>query len=149
MNFINFSQSLVMMLRLSTGEDWPMVMFDLMNTEADCIPGQTCGTGYTPVFFIMFVLIQQYIMVDLFVLIILQQFDLYYLPTDNVLDRFKTDVNNFKLTWKVFAADFDGFKIRGNDVQKFFKELKGDLGMSHIKDKKTIERELVMMNIQA
>jgi hypothetical protein len=34
-------------------------------------------------------------------------------------------------------------------VQKFFKELKGDLGMSHIKDKKQIERELVMMNIQA
>jgi hypothetical protein len=96
MNFINFSQSLVMMLRLSTGEDWPMLMFDLMNTDPDCIPGQTCGTGYAPVFFIMFVLIQQYIMVDLFVLIILQQFDLYYLPTDNVLDRFKTDVNNFK-----------------------------------------------------
>jgi len=34
-------------------------------------------------------------------------------------------------------------------VQKFFKELKGDLGMSNIKDKKQIERELVMMNIQA
>ena len=149
MNFINFTQSLVMMLRLSTGEDWPMVMYDLMNTDVDCIPGVNCGSAYTPIFFIMFVLIQQYIMVDLFVLIILQQFDLYYLPTDNVLDRFKTDVTSFKITWKKFSAEFEGFKIRGNDVQKFFKELKGDLGMSMIKDKKQIERELVMMNIQA
>ena len=32
MNFTTFSYSLVMMLRLSTGEDWPSVMFDCMNT---------------------------------------------------------------------------------------------------------------------
>jgi hypothetical protein len=93
-----------------------MVLYDLQNTGIDCIPGVNCGTGYAPIFFIMFVLIQQYIMVDLFVLIILQQFDLYYLPTDNVLDRFKNDVNSFKVTWKKFSKDFDGFKIRGNDV---------------------------------
>jgi hypothetical protein len=103
MNFKNFTQSLVMMLRLSTGEDWAVVMFDLMNTEEDCIPGKTCGTTWASAFFIIFVLIQQYIMVDLFVLIILQQFDLYYLPDDNVLDRFKKDVTNFKYTWRRFS----------------------------------------------
>jgi hypothetical protein len=32
MNYSNFTMSLMMMLRLSTGEDWPMVMFDCMNT---------------------------------------------------------------------------------------------------------------------
>ena len=96
MNFVNFTQSMMFMLRLSTGEDWPMVMYDLMNTKEDCIPGANCGTAWAPLFFIMFVLIQQYIMVDLFVLIILQQFDLYYLPDDNVLDRFKNDVTSFK-----------------------------------------------------
>lgn len=106
MNFSNFGYSMQMMLRLSTGEDWPNVMYDLSNEEDDCIPGVNCGTMYAPFFFIMFVLIQQYIMVDLFVLIILQQFDLYYLPTDNVLDRFKTDVLNFKHVWKKFSKDF-------------------------------------------
>jgi type IV secretory pathway VirB2 component (pilin) len=96
MNFSNFTMSLMMMLRLSTGEDWPTVMFDCMNTEDDCIPGSTCGTAWAPLFFLIFVVIQQYIMVNLFILIILQQFDLYYLPDDNVLDRFKADVSNFK-----------------------------------------------------
>ena len=72
MNFKNFTQSLMMMLRLSTGEDWQLVMFDLMNVDLEiCIQGKTCGTSYAPIFFILFVLIQQYIMVDLFVLIIL------------------------------------------------------------------------------
>jgi hypothetical protein len=32
-------------------------------------------------------------------------------------------------------------------VQKFFKELKGDLGMAGEKSQKAIERNLVMMNI--
>ena len=104
------------MLRLSTGEDWPAVMYDCMNTDEDCIPEVNCGTPWAPVFYIMFVLIQQYIMVNLFILIILQQFDLYYLPNDNVLDRFKTDVGNFKIVWREFSKEFDGYKIRGNDV---------------------------------
>ena len=88
-------------------------------------------------------------MINLFILIILQQFDLYYLPDDNVLDRFKQDVTNFKLVWRRYSADFEGFKIRGNDIQKFFKDLKGDLGMANEKDQRAIERALVIMNIQA
>lgn len=66
-----------------------------------------------------------------------------------MLDRFKADVTNFKHVWRRFSADFEGFKIRGNDVQKFFKELKGDLGMQNEKDQRAIERNLVIMNIQA
>lgn len=71
MNFTNFTQALVMMLRLSTGEDWPSVMYDCMNTKEDCIPDYNCGTAWAPLFFLIFVLIQQYIMVNLFILIIL------------------------------------------------------------------------------
>ena len=66
-----------------------------------------------------------------------------------MLDRFATDVKNFKLVWRRFASEFEGFKIRGTDVQKFFKELKGDLGMANEKDPRAIERNLVIMNIQA
>jgi hypothetical protein len=148
MNFTNFSMSLMMMLRLSTGEDWPTVMYDCMNTDPDCIPGVNCGTAWAPLFYLIFVIIQQYIMINLFILIILQQFDLYYLPDDNVLDRFKRDVTYFKIGWKKYAADFDGMKVRGNDVQKFLLELKGDLGMSEFKDdRKALDREMIIMNL--
>jgi chloramphenicol O-acetyltransferase len=125
-------------------------MFDTMNNDPNCIPDVNCGSKLNFIFFIVYVVIQQYIMINLFILIILQQFDLYYLPDDNVLDRFKADVTNFKFVWRRMSADFEGFKIRGNDVQKFFMELKGDLGMQKLKnDRRSIERELVIMNIQA
>ncbi len=150
MNYSNFTMSLMMMLRLSTGEDWPMVMFDCMNTDDDCIPGVNCGSVFAPIFYLVFVVIQQYIMVNLFILIILQQFDLYYLPNDNVLDRFKADVTNFKFVWKRYSKDFDGFKIRGDDLKNFFMDLKGDLGMANMKnDRKGVDRDLIIMNLQA
>jgi hypothetical protein len=89
-------------------------------------------------------------MVNLFILIILQQFDLYYLPDDNVLDRFKGDVTNFKHVWKKFSKDYEGFKIRGDDLKVFFMELKGDLGMANMKnDRKGVDRDLIIMNLQA
>ena len=60
------------MLRMSTGEDWPTIMYDTMNTKENCIPGWNCGTPYAPAFFLCFIMIQQYIMINLFILIILQ-----------------------------------------------------------------------------
>lgn len=147
MNFTNFYQSLILMIRCSTGEDWNYIMWDTMNTSDTCIPNYNCGTAWAPVYFLSYGIIMQYTMVNMFILIILQQFDLYYLPDDNVLDRFKNDLNNYKVVWRKFSHEFEGFKIRGTDINKFFKEVKGDLGMSNEKDPMAIERELVIMNI--
>lgn len=92
-------------------------------------------------------IIQQYTMVNMFILIILQQFDLYYMAEDNVLERFGDDLTSFKKVWKEVSLPFEGYKIRGNEVGKFMRSLKGDLGMAKEKDPKVIERELVIMNL--
>jgi hypothetical protein len=72
MNFSNFSQALIILFRISTGEDWPRIMHDVMNTADDCIEGVNCGSNLAPLFFIMFVMVCSYVMLNLFVLIILQ-----------------------------------------------------------------------------
>jgi hypothetical protein len=52
--------------------------------------------------------------------------------------------------WKEKSAEFEGFKIRGDDLKKFMMQLKGDLGMGNMKnDRKGIERDLIIMNLQA
>lgn len=57
-NFLNFSNSIMTMIRMSTGEDWIYIMYDCMRTETDnCIPGQNCGINYAPVFFIPYIMI--------------------------------------------------------------------------------------------
>lgn len=73
MNFSNFSHAMLMLFRMTTGEDWNLVMYDCMLTPADgCIEGETCGTILAPLYFVSFMMICSNIMINLFVLVILQ-----------------------------------------------------------------------------
>jgi len=74
-NFHNFGNAMLTLLRIATGEDWNKIMFDSMNTEPDCEPGVTCGSAWAPAYFISFVMLCSFIMLNLFILVILQQFD--------------------------------------------------------------------------
>ena len=57
-NFNNFGNSMLLLIRMSTGEDWNYIMYDCMRTEEDnCIPGINCGLSYAPVFFIPYIMI--------------------------------------------------------------------------------------------
>lgn len=108
MNFSNFSQALIILFRISTGEDWPKIMNDVSYTGDDCIEGINCGTELAPLFFIMFVMICSYVMLNLFVLIIIQQFETYYLPQENILQQFKDDLGQFKKTWMKYSKELGG-----------------------------------------
>ena len=77
---------MIINIRMSTGEDWPTIMYDTMNTSDDCIPGLNCGLGYAPIYFISFIMVCSYVMLNLFIMIIIQQFEMYYLPEDNILE---------------------------------------------------------------
>jgi len=85
-NFTNFHMAMIMLFTLSTGEEWPTILHDVEKTEPDCIEGKNCGSNLSPLYFIVFVMLCTFIMLNLFVLIILQQFDLYYFADDNILE---------------------------------------------------------------
>lgn len=106
---------------MSTGEDWPTIMFDTMNTNSDCIANETCGLSYAPVFFIPFIMICTYVMLNLFIMIIIQQFEMYYLPDDNILQTFREDLEQFKLVWHKYSKEHEGIKIRMLNLVDFFK----------------------------
>lgn len=53
--------------------------------------GQNCGSHYAYLFFMSMTLFIQYIMLNLFVLVILEQFEKYYLPKNNNITLFKKD----------------------------------------------------------
>lgn len=86
-------------------------------------------------------------MLNLFVLVILQQFELYYLPDDNILQTFRDDLEQFKVVWSKFARDHDGIKVRQMDLPKFFKELKGNLGMLG-DDEKEVIRSIIKLDLE-
>ena len=87
-NFKNFGNSFLMMFRMSTGEDWHLIMYDCM----------AHNTIYQ-LFFILYVVLIQYIMVNLFVLVILREFNEHFYNTDNPLNQYSEDLNMFKEDW--------------------------------------------------
>lgn len=148
-NFKNFGQAMLMLLRISTGEDWNKVMFDCMRTPPDCIQGKTCGTPIAPLYFISFIMIITFVLLNLFILIILQQFDKYYLPDDNVLQQFKEDLEIFKTNWATFAKDFNGIKIKDHWLVDFFYSMAPPLGFKgdKTKSRKDVVIEILKMDL--
>ena len=92
MNFSNFAMAFLMLFRMSTGEDWNIVMYDCAASPEGCEETGTCGSKWAPAYFIAFQMVVCNIMLNLFVLVILEQFDKYYLPKDNIIAKFKIDL---------------------------------------------------------
>ena len=84
-NFTVFDRSFLLLFSISTGEDWNLIMYDCSRTLPDCEPGVTCGSDLAPAYFIAVILLVTYVMLNLFILVIVQQFEKLYLDTDGPL----------------------------------------------------------------
>ena len=106
-NFTNFHMSFSLLFSISTGEDWNRIMYDCMRMPEDgCIPTKTCGHSFAPVFFLSFIMLVTNIMLNLFILVIIQQFSKYYLEDDNPLQRFEDDFEHFRHAWSEYSANY-------------------------------------------
>jgi hypothetical protein len=74
-------------------------MYDCVDTPQDCTPGETCGSSIAPVFYIMFILIITHVMLNLFILVIIQQFEMFYVAEDNPIKIFSDHFKEFHEKW--------------------------------------------------
>ena len=148
-NFHNFGQAILLLIVIGTGEDWNMIMYDWSRTPPNCIPDETCGLFYAPLYFTTYITIVTFVLLNLFVLIILQQFDKYYFPDDNVLQNFKDDLEAFKTNWWAFAQEYNGVKIKDHWLVDFFYSLSPPLGFKGIKGitRKEVVVEILKMDL--
>jgi len=147
-NFSNFGFAMLILMRISTGEDWNRIMYDLTRTGDDCIPEKTCGTQWAVLFFLAFIVLCSFVMLNLFILVILQQFELYYLPEENVIKQFKNDLEVFKEKWTIFSREHRCLKIKDSKLVKFFASMEEPLGMSG-QDVQEIIKNIVKMDLQS
>ena len=95
-NYGNFKNAFFFLFALSTGEDWNKVMYDCSRLASDeCIEGENCGSTWSFTYHMAMILICTHVMLNLFILVIIQQFEKYYLPTDNMISLFKSDQARF------------------------------------------------------
>ncbi|CAD8085427.1 unnamed protein product [Paramecium sonneborni] len=117
-NFSDFHHSFQLLFRCSTGEDWYKVMFDTIQD----------GQGYYCIFFIIFIVIQQYIMLNLFILIILDQYEINYFNSDNPLNKFQEYENMFIESWSKFAKEDKGMKMNQQQLVPLLLDMEKPIG---------------------
>lgn len=91
-------------------------------------------------------------MLNLFILVIIQQFDQYYLSEDNVLAKFERELYIFKNAWTAFTQANKCIKIKDNKLVAFFKSMEDTpLGMTNVDmdDEGEIHKNIVQMDIRA
>lgn len=131
-NFNNFGTAFLLLFAISTGEDWNKLMYDCMDTKPECVEGKTCGWAYSAIYYIVFILIITHVMLNLFILVIIQQFETYYVNEDNPISAFSKDFDLFHSVWIIETERFSCVKIKEKALLKFFKNLDAPLGFKTV-----------------
>jgi len=136
-NFNNFGMAIVTLLRASTGEDWPSIMYDCMPTEP----------ATTTIYFLSFILITNFIMLNMFIMVILQQWEIMANNPQNVVHIFKSDVEFFKRIWSKHSAKFKGIKTEFNTLNRIMYELGPDLGANPAEDPSSVQKKVYALRL--
>ena len=110
-NFTNFGYAMLTLLRMATGEAWNSIMYDCMITEdcdpaEDCQRGTCCGNPLAPLYFISFVLIGSFIVLNLLIAVVLDNFSTSKEDDDGVSPE---DLDRYKEVWSKFDPNATGF----------------------------------------
>ncbi|KAL4475075.1 hypothetical protein ABPG74_001771 [Tetrahymena malaccensis] len=120
-NFSNFHRAFILLFRMSTGEDWYLVMYDTFNAKG----------VYGIIFFVTFYTVQSYILMNLFVLIIMNEFEENYVNPNNPLTNFNEQEDSFKKRWVIMTIKDSGIKIHEKYIPEFYFELQEPLGFDY------------------
>ncbi|XP_063838880.1 sodium leak channel NALCN [Ostrinia nubilalis] len=130
-NFNSPIHSVAMLFRIVTGEDWNKIMHDCMVAPPFCTPADNywetdCGNFTASLaYFCTFYVIITYIVLNLLVAIIMENFSLFYSNEEDALLSY-ADIRNFQNTWNVVDVHQKGV-IPVRKVKFILRLLKGRL----------------------
>ncbi|VVC97367.1 unnamed protein product [Leptidea sinapis] len=130
-NFNSPIHSVAMLFRIVTGEDWNKIMHDCMVAPPYCSPADNywetdCGNFTASLaYFCTFYVIITYIVLNLLVAIIMENFSLFYSNEEDALLSY-ADIRNFQNTWNIVDVHQKGV-IPVRKVKFILRLLKGRL----------------------
>ncbi|GBP70250.1 Sodium leak channel non-selective protein [Eumeta japonica] len=130
-NFNSPIHSVAMLFRIVTGEDWNKIMHDCMAAPPYCTPADNywetdCGNFTASLaYFCTFYVIITYIVLNLLVAIIMENFSLFYSNEEDALLSY-ADIRNFQNTWNIVDVHQKGV-IPVKKVKFILRLLKGRL----------------------
>ena len=114
-NFRNSGYALLLLFRVTTGEDWNRVMHDCMVSPPKCSQSADdnywetdCGHSVVaPLFFFSYYVIVTYIFLNLFIAVVIENFSLFS-STDEDMLMSNSDIKVFQEVWNIVDTDHSG-----------------------------------------
>ncbi|KAG0344565.1 calcium channel protein [Podila humilis] len=132
-NFSTFGNTMLMLIRMTTGENWDFVMHDMMVEPPYCTPirntylDSDCGSKTWAYFmFLSFYIVCTYIILNMFIAVIISNFSFAYQQDSITTLITREDLRNFKLTWAKFDPRGTGY-IEPKELSKFLRSINGRL----------------------
>ncbi|CAM1330656.1 Uncharacterised protein g10345 [Pycnogonum litorale] len=142
-NFQTAATGIAVLFRIVTGEDWNKIMHDCMVSEPYCTRGDPSNTNYwetdcgnftgSLIYFCTFYVIITYIVLNLLVAIIMENFSLFYSNEEDALLSY-ADIRNFQNTWNMVDTNQRGV-VPVQKVKFVLRLLKGRLEVDPEKDR--------------
>ncbi|XRB04885.1 voltage-dependent calcium channel L type [Pycnococcus provasolii] len=139
-NFRTFGRSLLVLLRMATGEAWNSIMYSCMitddcNSDADCgrdpETGEwnCCGNNGAPMYFASYVILGSFLTLNLLIAVVLENFSAT--KDDEELQVTDEDLTSFKMSWLQLDPDGSGF-VQLTDMPKLIKKVPPPLGLGNL-----------------
>ncbi|KFW85831.1 Voltage-dependent L-type calcium channel subunit alpha-1S, partial [Manacus vitellinus] len=149
-NFQTFPQAVLLLFRCATGEAWQEILLDCSygrrcDPESEYAEGEeyTCGTGFAYFYFISFYMLCAFLIINLFVAVIMDNFD--YLTRDwSILGPHHLD--EFKRIWAEYDPEAKG-RIKHLDVVTLLRRIQPPLGFGKFCPHRVACKRLVCMNM--
>jgi len=147
-NFQSFIHSLMLLFRCATGEAWQSIMLSCLAGKECEVKNKNkskfdCGSNWSYAYFVSFVFLCSFLMLNLFVAVIMDNFD--YLTRDpSILGAHHLD--EFIRMWADYDPNASGW-IPYTDMYNMLKEMEPPLGFGSNCPYKTAYKKLIRMNI--
>lgn len=140
-NFENFTSTLIILFKILSGDEWFLVMFEAYKNPNG-------GALVSIIFFLSFFTLCSYIMVNVFILIIIQQFEQNQIEEENPIQTFKENLENFRKIWAEFSAGNDTAFINQKNLIDFYMKLEPPLGFGPNIERAKVALELMKMKLE-
>lgn len=142
-HFRGIFPSLLTMIRISTSENWNSIMRSLMNTST--CSGNDCGNSWLAIpFFVSFIIICTYVIMNLFIAVILDNFENQMKFEDSALNS--SDLSRFTEIWSEMDPKAT-YMIKTSLLKNLLQRVGPPLGLPADCSRAELIRKLVSLDI--
>ncbi|CAD8075871.1 unnamed protein product [Paramecium primaurelia] len=129
-NFTNFGNAMLALFKCASGDDWRTIMTDTMQHNPLCQEDDKyCGSAANQLFFILFMLLSNYVLLNLFVLGLIEQFEQFFQMQNSQIQTYVENIDKIKNTWCKYSQETQGMSMHFKFLCKFLIDIGQPLGV--------------------